>query len=210
MFSRKQRDVPQISQKLISEESQTNLEEEKESSNYCGSKRDIKRSLLFAIFLCFMILIWILLQPKSHGPQLFVWTEQNTKYPKIESNFPPSEDAKLLPRLSFNSILIDLIDKEWIDIMKNSPIVGIDFEFNKGFSEKFRVVFESGHVAVVSFNKKIMKNHKYINLEFLLMRNKGQTNRFSRGIGSWIISAIRNCGFEFVRFLSKIYYIEIQ
>lgn len=149
MFARRPRDT-QISQGLINEESQFQEDDDKRSTFCFGSERDIKRTLILGIFMSIFILFWILLQPTPQTTQIFVWTEQNTKYPKIESTIPPSDQFVLLQRLSFNPTLINLIDNEWIDIMENSPIIGIDFEFNKGFSEKFRVVFESGHVAVVS------------------------------------------------------------
>ena len=145
MFSRRER----LAAAPHTEEEQ--LEDDLHHKHITGtSERDTKRGLVVAIAFCLLVLCWLGMQPTPPAPpSIYVWTEQNTKYPKLESNFPPSEEAIVLPRLSSDPTLMKLLDKEWTAAMTSSPIVGIDFEFNKGFSDKYRVVFESGHVAVV-------------------------------------------------------------
>ena len=116
-------------------------------------ERILKRVLLIGILLCFVTLGWILyptpdvLTQVVSPPNRF-WTERTTKYPRREFSFPPSSQLVKLPRLSQDPNVMKHLDEEWRGFLSNASIVGIDFEFNNGFSEKFRVVFDTGHVAM--------------------------------------------------------------
>src|SRR3990167_5943783 len=115
-----------------------------------SSTRTIKIILLWAIILCFVILCYQLFEAKPKTDLVnVIWTEENTRYPHIE---PQERDEITLTRLYSEPEIMKPIDDYWISAMKNSKIVSVDFDFTKGFSEKYRVVFDSGHVAVVRLN----------------------------------------------------------
>ena len=112
-----------------------------------------KRILILSILLSLLFLGYLGMQSPntSRRKELTLWTEQNTKYPFIPSHLPPGDQIHTMTHFSRDIEEIKLLDKEWRSLMHDSEIIGIDFDFNKGFSEKYRVLFENNFIALVCF-----------------------------------------------------------
>jgi len=114
-------------------------------------ERDIKRVLLLLILLCVLVLGWLITHEAPTHPMTVTerpsfWTERTSKYPRLESVFPPN--VTVLSHFERDPGFIRRLDEEWIGFMSNASVIGIDFEFNNGFSDKYRIALSSGHVAM--------------------------------------------------------------
>lgn len=82
------------------------------------------------------------------SPPSHVWTVANSVHPYRAPLLPSGGDARTIGRLSASVAAMRALDQEWTAAMRHLPIVGVDYEFSKGFSEKYRVVLEGGYIAV--------------------------------------------------------------
>jgi hypothetical protein len=125
--------------------------------------RVLKRYLVASIIVCTLILLYLITPSPISTP---IWTVDNTFYPHIKPTLLPINEQVTIEKLTTHTSQQYEIDKEWLAAMSNKTVIGIDFEFVKGYSEKYLVFFEDGYTAVVCYS--IWLHLIMINLESLI------------------------------------------